>query len=371
MMDYIIYIIKIALYFVLAEFLCKVIQKKDILPLYLVKAMFVGLLFAVYSGFVMSKSELDGDKAFYAMAFSEGWYVADTESVGLNFVFELLREYTLNPYMMFAFFSFANIFIGLMAYKISRQSNALSLRYMMISYFPLIGFYAYKQCIADAFLYCSYAVFLNTYIFKASSQKLFCFLFTIGFLILSICFHRSAYFMVGVLTLCILYRIKSFHRIINIGLLLLPFVFLILQSYVFANLNSINENLANRSESYSDSAGLASNFFVVLKALPFITVAYVGTKMKPNLERKIANYDVFLLLTYFTVEFSVLAIYSYWYNRFVWYLYFPVFVFTSLLARENIRIRIFGTPWNKVFYYMTVLFTLILISEYYFLYGGL
>lgn len=330
---------------------------------------FSSLMFGFYA-LVIGNPSMKGDRGNYALRYvRKGWDVS-SESIGLNWAYELMRPISLNADFLFVTFETVYIFLTLVAYRYCKWSTPKALLLLLVSMYPMFGYYGLKQAISQGIIMIAFAIYFNqsdARLFKSAIPYIISFILVFC----GILFHEAA-FIIPLIIFCFIFWNNRTIR--NLGYLLLfimTLAFPLMQTVLFNNIGLLSNNLHSQITVYANGGlGSGMSFLTILKGLPFYIISYVGWKNRNLLGETIPNYDRLLLLAVFSSFTIIISAVNYWYFRFSLYFYFYVFVFATML-KECYEYNGLSIRWYKWTFIITLLLTLKDIIQYYFIYGGI
>ena len=365
------YIIKIILYFLIVWFafgLSSRLYKQTGKVLSVISLLLISLLLSWYS--VISLPEIynsSGDRSLYCFLYQYDIDIVN-RSRGLAVVFDFLRPISKSRNFLFFTTALFFIFITLLSYKRCRQSTPQALLLLVVSIYFIYGYALLKQNMANAFSCAAFVCFFNLNDEKRT-RKAGLLLFVLLFVALSIVFHESAYLLLLVFPVLVMWNnryVRGIGSVLIISLIVaFPFINASLLTYVM----DTSEELESQVSDYV-STGLSSNILTIVKGLPFYIITIAGFVYRKRYVRDINNYDRYLFLSIVLSATSLLSVVNYWYFRFGMLLYLPVFVFAGQLYNELKKNN------KKAVWYTVTCLVLIGLSvkslvQYYFGHGGI
>jgi len=373
MPDYLTYILKILLYFVIVLLLyiaAKIYERyfeaiknnKKLQCIVLLTIFSFGFLFGSYS-VICGKYPYESDRYNYAFRYENDIYldsVKHTESIGLYYLELFLHIFSHNPNFLFFSCSFLFTIITLTAYILKKERNPKELLFLGISSYFIFSFYLLKQSIAAALVFLSYTFYLKEK--KIASLSL---------IIAAIFFHESSLIIVP---LFFIYRIAKNKRraIIIILLTSTLIVFFPLLSNFFTKMTiTIFPNTIQQLSAYLDENNnfiINYNFLTAIKGLPFYLITTFAILRRKSIQH-IHHLRQKIVISIIVSTIIFLSIYMYWMYRFSIYLY-------PFMA--ELMIKLAGTTHNRqnsimiqllIFGSLATL-TFISLIQYYFWYGG-
>jgi transmembrane protein EpsG len=294
----------------------------------------------------------------YAIRFADNWDSPWT--LGLNLLSEFLQIFSNDPRILFFSVSFLTLILTFFAYNEFKEAHPKALVLMAISTYIFYSFYLLKQAPAIAFAAISIAK-----LFKKN------FKLSVIFLVISLMFHESAIILIP-LYIVLLGSKKKWIRVSQFALLFLSvFFFKEVSDFFLSIVYQFLPNIGAEFDSFLDDAGQIEtnvNITTIFKGFPFYLITLYAYIRRPMLKQKISNYDQFLILSIFSSFMIILSAYMYWFWRFGSYVYFPIFIFASLIIKEDssmnrflFSILLHGSLFLLAYYYL---------YQIYFWYGG-
>lgn len=313
----------------------------------------VAFLFTFVNWFatkILSNNILGSDRLNYSVEFSG---LRSVLSPGLQFIFDIVKMAGGDIYLVFYLTTFITIFIILIAYRRSKLAGPKSIVLLLVSELVFFSFTGLKQSYAVAF---SCLFFVNAIENKSKKGTIMC----IIDVVLSILFHSTGYILVPLLVIIRSGKEnkKRFYFIIAIAILSLVFLPNIAQ-FLNVRFGSYFPILSLKIKRYFGDvvAGADSRWYVIFKYVPFFHITIWGAANRKRLKYVIEEYDQLLLIAVISSLLVIYSIYSYWFQRFRYTFYFPVFLLYELIDRKeklkenriiNDTIVIGGTLWVNV-----------------------
>lgn len=370
-MTELLYVIKIVAYFAfifLMYFIAKKSKNKKF-PIWAIITL--SLLFGLYAIWC-AKHPYYSDRLNYAFRFEDlngtHDYFVRSESLGLYALEQILHLFTYNAEVLFFVVAFFFMLIVLIAYKKSKNSSPFSLLFLMLTIFPTFGLYAIKQAMAMALLSLGYALYTE----ENRSKKAF--LGSVVCLILAILFHESAWIAIPILIVIKLMKNKYikglFFTAMAIGVIFFKQLSKIMVDVATRLVPSLKSQLTIYIDSDGGITSMGSGMVTALKGLPFYYVLAAGVKNRKKIKPIFEKYDSYLFLTLFVSATIILSGYMYWMFRFGLLFYMPVCDFAFIIYK-NMDSRKSKAMFMFFVIGVSLFFSIRLMSQYYFLYGGL
>lgn len=265
------------------------------------------------------------DRGVFAARFIRGHY-SRSSSVGLYYIQNILRQFTLNPDVLFFVVAFLFLLITMYAYNLSRDATPKALLYMCMSQYLLYGCYQLKQAMAAAFAALAIVGFLE-------KRKTALIMGTVC----SIAFHESGLVLIPLFV--IMYGSKS--RMIQIlgYTVLVSFVFFFSQSSRVAVrvVTDLIPSMKAQLAGYLDESGgieTGGSILAALKGFPIYYITLRGFLERRKLKRAVPDTDRYLLLCMFASIATASTVWMEWMWRFSELVYLPVFIFASRMREE-------------------------------------
>lgn len=370
-MTELLYIIKIATYFFLMFLMYFVVKKykNKKIPLFVVLLFaFLFGLYAIWCG----KYPYVSDRHNYAFRFEDlnGTYdyFVRSESTGLYVLEQILHLFTYDAKMLFFTIAFLFMFLILLAYRNSKNSTPRSFLFLMLTTFPIFSLFAIKQAMAMALLSLGYAFYTK----EDRSKKDF--FGSVACLTLAILFHEVAWIAVPLLILLRLAKNRHIKALFIIGVTIATIFFKQLSAMMVNIAIRLVPSLKGQLAIYLDSGGgiveSGSGMITTIKGIPFYFVLMAGLENRKKVKPLFGEYDSYLLLTLFVSATILLSGFMYWMFRFGLLFYMPVCDFAFIMYNyiDNKRRK-------TIFLFFTIfvsfIFSVRAMSQYYFLYGGI
>lgn len=350
--------IKIILYAAFVFLLYKSGKNKANTRTFLASSISLSLSIGYYA-IICSTFSYGYDRQNYAIRFAYNY--PSPWTLGLNTLAEALHFFTYDPAFLFFSISFLCVWVTLLAYKNFDDVEPSALLLLGLSQYFIYSFYLLKQAPSIAFASLSISMLLkNKY------------LIAIILLAISISFHESAYILIPLFIVLIGAK-RQWIRISEYIILIGSIVFFVPLSSIFTSILSVYmPDLFSQTQGYLSPQGRIeneNNFYTIFKGLPYYIITAYGLLRRRNLKDKIKHYDNYLVLCVFTSSMILMSIYMYWMFRFAAYCYFPVFVFMSLILREDNK-RQSAYLTYLVVAFLLFIFTFRYLSQIYFINRG-
>lgn len=277
---------------------------------------------------IFSNNTLGSDRLNYSIEFSG---VRSVQSPGLQFIFDIVKKCGGDIYSVFYITTFLTVFLTLIAYRRSKLASPKLITLLLVSEYIFFTFTGLKQSYSAAF---SFLFFVNAIENKTKKGTMLC-LFDI---MLAILFHSSGYILIPLLVILRIDRDnkKRFYFLTFISILCLVFLPNIMQ-FVSARLGSFLPILSFKIDNYfgNSSGGLDSQWSAIIKYFPFIYISIWGMLNRKKFMYEIEEYDLLLLVSFIGSLIVLYSLYSYWFQRFRYSFYFPVFLLYDLIDRNE------------------------------------
>ncbi len=369
-MNYLIYILKILTYILIAilfYFACGGIRVKQSITLKtksihrkpkigIISMIVLSAIFGWYS-IIVSSYPYTADRHNYALRFdwNNPW------TVGLNAVARFLHLFTNDVNSLFFTISFLCALLTLFAYRISREGQKEAILLLTCSDYLIFSFAGLKQAPAMALGCIAFVLLLR--------KK---YLFSVLSLIVAILFHESAYALIPLFLICVVGKNRWLRYISYLCMVAFLFFFSGMTRVSLGIIGKYLPDLLNETSYYQDSSGgisVSYNFLVALKGLPIYIITLFALCKRSQLKNRIVDFDKYFIVSVFTSVVILLSTYSYWMKRFALLCYEPVFIFASeLYNRDDNREEAHNFLYILVI--ITAFFTLRYLFQIFFLYGG-
>lgn len=370
-MTELLYIIKIVVYFAFIFSIYFVARKSKNRKIPLWVIIVFAILFGLYAIWC-AKYPYYSDRLNYAFRFEDlngtHDYFVRNESKGLYVLEQILHLFTYDARVLFFTVAFFFMAIVLLAYRNSKNSTPFSILFLMLTIFPVLGLYAVKQAMAMALLSLGYALYTK----ENRSKKTF--FGSAICLILAILFHESAWIIVPIILIIKLIKNKYIRGLIFattvVGTVFFRQISAIMIKIASTLIPSLGDQLAIYASSDGGIARMGSGMITAFKGVPFYYVLIAGFRNRKKIMPTFKGYDSYLFLTLFVSVTIILSGYMYWMFRFGLLLYMPVCDFAFIIYKN------IDNKKNKAAFLFFVLgislfLSIRLMSQYYFLYGGL
>ena len=359
-MEYLIYILKIIMYFAIILITYKVLKnsKKDSMC----TIILLTIILSSYS-FISTAHPYVMDKRVYAIRFINDIYQTQVknDSLGLYLIESLTHKFTYNADVLFFIVAFIYFFITLIAFK-KAKAKPFALLLLLLSEYPFFGYYQLKQCLAIAFITLGLVEYDN-------KNKLKAYLY----IVIACLFHEAA-----LITIPLLIMLKGSNKRIIRTIEYLFFILSVLFFYPITNYIAkvfikVVPFLQEQLTIYLNETGnfkTSINLLTMLKGIPFYIIAGVALFKRNKLSKKINNYDRYLTITIFISLTIVLSTYMYWFFRFGTFYYLFAFILATHLLDDMKESK------DKLLFVLLTAGTFLALSiklwiQYYFIYGGI
>lgn len=370
-MIYIEYLFKIVLFLSIVWLSYKVSKKtfKKKSRLTWIGLIVLTTLFSLYSVIVTSPN-LAGDRGNYFFRYREGWDISHS-SLGLNWLYDVLRPISLDANFLWFSTSFIFISITLIGYKYYKQAVPLVLLALLSSNYVVYGYALLKQSMANAFACIVFMLYFNLRRSDSTIKKIVTYIAIFIFVVLATLFHEAAFMLIPIIIILSLWKYGFFKGFGWLALLVVFIGFPIISGWFFENIGMLSESLEEQTIDYANNeVGHEGGILTLIKGVPFYLITIVAIFKRKQFQMIIEKYDSYLLLSIILSITSFLTLYNYWYARLGMLLYLPVFVFSSMLYNKMSKRNDLKTLL-RIAYVVLLLLTTRLLSLYYFLYGGL
>ncbi len=336
-MQQLVYLLKILLYYIVCIFAYSVLksrrrfvftfagkpitqESKERSSLFWI--VLVCLTFAIAS-VLYSRVPYASDRGNYAVRFEN--HYDSPWTLGLNTIANILYLVSDDARVLFFTVSFLYMILTYVAYHKYEHITQEVFIFLGVSQYFIFSFYLLKQAPAIALAAISMAYFMkDKYV-----QSILC-------LVLAVLFHESALVLIPLYMVMYGGRNPIFRWLGYISMAVCLFGFTFASQLVVDIITRFSPELTNQVGDYFDVANLQSGFAVtVLKGIPYYAITLIGFIKRPLLHKGIKYYDRYLILSVFVCVMTLLSSRMYWMFRFATYMYFPMFVFLSLILKEN------------------------------------
>ena len=301
-------------------------KKLGTLRIIIISSLFTSLNW--FATKILSNNFLGSDRLNYSIEFSG---VRSVQSPGLQFVFDIVKKFGGDIYSIFYITTFITVFITLIAYRRSKLASPKLITLLLVSEYVFFSFTGLKQSYAASF---SFLFFVNAIEDKTKKGFLLC----VFDILLAIIFHSSGYILIPLLVILRIGREKKkrFYFITIVAVLSLVFLPNIMQ-FISARIGSFLPILSFKIEKYFGdvSGGLDNQWSAIVKYFPFFYVSIWGIANRKRFKNTIENYDSFLLMSVIGSLMVFYSIFSYWFQRFRYSFFFPVFLLYDLIDRNE------------------------------------
>lgn len=277
---------------------------------------------------VLANNVLGSDRLNYSIEFSGSRSVL---SPGLQFIFDVVKKCGGNIYGVFYVTTFLTVFITLIAYRRSKLASPKLITLLLVSEYVFFSFTGLKQSYATAF---SFLFFVNAIEDKTKRGLILC----VVDILFAILFHSSGYILIPLLIILCIGRKnkKRVYFIICVVMLCLVFLPNIMQ-FVSIRFGSFLPIFSLKIDRYFGDTfgGLDSQWFAIIKYFPFFYISIWGVLNRKRFKYVVNEYDSLLLVAVIGSLVVLYSIFSYWFHRFRYSFYFPVFLLYDLIDRNE------------------------------------
>lgn len=297
----------------------------------LLSIIFISSLFTFVNWFAtktLANNVLGSDRLNYSVEFLG---TRSVQSPGLQFIFDIVKKCGGDIYTVFYVTTFLTMFFTLIAYRRSKLASPKLITLLLVSEYVFFSFTGLKQSYAAAF---SFLFFVNAIEDKTKRGLILC----VVDIVLAILFHSSGYILIPLLVILRIGREnkKRFYFITGVAVLSLIFLPNIMQ-FVSSRIGSFLPILSFKIEKYFGDAtgGLDSQWSAIIKYLPFVYISILGVLNRKRFKYVISEYDSLLLAAVVGSLVVLYSMFSYWFQRFRYSFYFPVFLLYDLIDRNE------------------------------------
>lgn len=300
------------------------------MPVWLLLAY--ALLFTLYNVFCTESSAFSmagGDRTNYAYDFTYG--TTRSLSTGLSVVYDIVRLCGGNIETVFYVSTFVCCALTFWAYRLSDDASAPVIPLLLCSEFVFFTFTALKQCYACAFASLFFVLMMRPRTVANTGAALL--------LVVLACLFHTAGFVLVPLFFLLLVREKKDMSFLIIGVCLVGVIFFL--PWIATLLESIVQpflpTLAGKIRYYFDVLNSEPNggsSFTFLKWIPFYFITAWGFFRRRVFRPLIAHYDAYLVISCVASAAALCSFTSYWFYRFLYLFFLPVFIFYNLMAAQ-------------------------------------
>lgn len=291
----------------------------------------ISLLFTWVNWFATSMlghNELGGDRLNYSVEFLGARSV---QSQGLQFVFDIVKLLGGDIYTVFYVTTFITIFIVLIAYRRSKLAGPKVIALLLVSEYVIFTFTALKQCYAAAFCF---LFFVNAMENDTKKGKVLCLID----IVLAVLFHSSGFILIPLFVILKgkkdnprKYYFLVFAAIVSI--IFLPTIMQLVARVFGAVLPILSFKI---DKYFGDmTSGLDSQWTAVIKYIPFFYIGVWGAFNRKRFRKSVPSYDKYLTITIIAVLIVFYSLFSYWFERFRYQFYFPVYMFYQFIDENE------------------------------------
>lgn len=329
----------------------------------MVAIIFISIIFTLYNIYITYNSvSLGGDRLNYTINFNG---IRKSSSLGLEFVFEVVRMMSGSINKVFYITTFICVFFTFLAYRMSKDAMPSTIFLLFMSQFIFSTFVNLKQCYTSAFASLFFVIAIHE---KGAKDRLLC----IILIALACLFHPTGFILIP-LYLIIRSKIRGNKKNLIYVLLIIIFVFFEEFMHVASVLvEPFIPSLAFKLKQYLSSDIFTPNdasVFAFIKGLPFYYIVMLGFIKRDRLKTKICNYDKYLIISTVGASLYLASVYQYWLSRTIYLFYMPIFTFFTLIMKNT------NYRTNRMIHWFivgggSVLFTYRFLALIYINYGG-
>lgn len=300
------------------------------MPLWLIIAY--ALLFTLYNVYCTETGAALGyDRSNYAYDFAH-FGARSTLSVGLGAIFSIVLLFGGTIETVFYLSTFVCCALTFYAYRLSDVAAPPVIPLLLCSEFVFFTFTALKQCYACAFASLFFVLMMRK---RTAANTLAALLMVV----LACLFHTAGFVLIPLFFL-LLSREKRDMSFLIIGAVLVAVVFFLPQIALLleAITSPIVPSLAAKIRTYfgalAATPGDASPFSFI-KWIPFYFITAYGFFRRRDLQPQIPNYDAYLVISCVASAAALCSFTSYWFYRFLYMFFLPVFIFYNQMAEKS------------------------------------
>ena len=301
------------------------------MPLWLIFAY--ALLFTLYNVYCTETGAALGyDRSNYAYDFVH-FGARNALSVGLEAIFNIVLLFGGTIETVFYLSTFLCCALTFYAYRLSDAASAPVIPLLLCSEFVFFTFTALKQCYACAFASLFFVLMMRK---RTAANTLAALLM----MVLACLFHTVGYVLIPLFFL-LLSREKRDISFLIIGAALIAIVFFLPQIALLleAITSPIIPSLAAKIRAYfgalAVTSGNEASPFSFLKWIPFYFITAYGFFRRRELQPQIPNYDAYLVISCVASAAALCSFTSYWFYRFLYMFFLPVFIFYNQMAEKS------------------------------------
>lgn len=286
-------------------------------------------LFTLINVYCTSNSvQMGGDRYNYLLAF----FGSKTTSVGLAYLFSLIRVFSNNINTVFYFTTFMTCFFMFWSFLKCKDTDGHTLLFLLLTNIIFFSFTGLKQIYTCILLFIVYCIYFNS----TMRHKHF---LNIILIVVSCLFHTTGYIMIPIYIILILYEKKEFkiNKYLWIMVLFLIF-FEPTLLFIAKSLGNVVPTLSNKILDYFGESSLhvddGNSVLSFIKGFPFYIVSFVGLLKAKKLSLEVKDYDKYLFLSIIGSVLYFCSFFSYWFHRFTVLFYFPIGILFSILLKN-------------------------------------
>ena len=285
----------------------------------------ISLVVAVYS-MSFNKTFWWTDVSYYDYIFTSNLKME--QSFGLDFIFVVLRKFTLNTDVLLFVMGFLATNVMLLAYRELDEGYSLIILLMFLTLF----FVETVQVNLKQSLACGFAYFCIIFMLKKR------YILSILFLVLAGLFHITALPILAI-TCVLMALMKINNDVFKIIVCVVLCATLLFYNQIFLLLEKITIGIPrvyNKLIEYDPrfSAGVASSKLVIVKGAAYYLITFAGIIYRKRFKEVIENYDQLFMVSLLASLSYLFAGIIYWMSRIVCYFWLIDILFLTMVSKR-------------------------------------
>ena len=311
-------------------------ENEDFLKIQICLILFFAALYTLYNAYCTFGKDIskkgEGDRFVYYLQFiGEG-----KSTVGLTFVFDIIRLFTDNFNAVLYFTTFTCCCMFFIALSQSKDVTVYSVVFLLITDIIVgVTFVNLKQSFAIGFAYLMFVICFN------KEKTLINEIMAWGLIVAAILFHITAVILIPIYFLIRFTGWQKKYLYVFVVILALCMAFMQslgpLVAKILININP-SSALAAKLNEYFTNGGITSggSAFAFIKGFPFYLISAIGIAKRNRLRTVIDNYDSYLLLSIIGSLFYLCSAQTYWIYRMIYYFYLPISIFIGQIIKKGL-----------------------------------
>lgn len=351
---------------------CKSLTKKKIS---LFEMIIYSSIFAMFNRFCTNISiNFGSDRENYLYEFMGG---RNPNSIGLEFVFNVVKYFKGDIYTVFAITTFVGVFLFLLAYRLSERAKPEVVLLIFASEWIFFTFTALKQTYA-----CGIAAVFFVYLLEEKRMRgtIICFCLAC----IACLFHMVGFILFPILIIIRMKKMSTSKTIFFVVVILLCTIYIEplaiwtdkllsgMLSVFGGNLLSKIFSVLRMKISYyfvDNSDEPEHSIFSFIKYFPFYYITIIGFLYRKKMSRILEDYNKYMIVSFLASGIIIYSYFNYWFYRFIAVFYIPIFIY-YVMVEKNMSYETNKWLSRFIVYGFTFLVTIRKIIIMFINYGG-